>query len=114
MDFAERVAHNEEAFRLINERIEAGAEMHAVDQPISFHCECGNAHCDEAIRLLASDYKAIFHEPHRFVVVSDHVIPEVERVVERREGYAVVEKTGEAAEEIDQEEQDADAAEPTG
>ena len=85
MNFAERAARNEEIFRGVNERIEEGAEKHGATGRQPFHCECG--------RIVAERY--------RFVVIAGHEVPEVERVVERRPGFVVVEKIGEAREQID-------------
>ena len=48
MDFAERAARNEEIFRSINERIEAGAELHWIRLPEQYHCECDRTGCFES------------------------------------------------------------------
>src|ERR1041385_6426098 len=40
VDFAERAARNEEVFREVNARIEAGTELHGVETPAGFHCGC--------------------------------------------------------------------------
>jgi hypothetical protein len=66
-----------------------------------FHCECGQALCLEKIELRAQIYEPILAERYRFVVVSEHVRPEIERVVEEHDGFVVVEKIGEAREQID-------------
>jgi hypothetical protein len=49
MDFAQRVAHNEEVFRTVNERIAEGAKQHGVEQVLPFHCECAGESCLERI-----------------------------------------------------------------
>ena len=97
MDFEARAARNEEIFRHINERIEAGAELHQVQGEVTFHCECGNASCLAELRLTTEAYAAIYADPDRFAVVPGHELPEVERVVARRDRYLIVEKVGEAA-----------------
>ena len=51
MDFAERAARNEEIFRSINERIEAGAELHRINSPEPYHCECDRTGCFEFVEL---------------------------------------------------------------
>jgi hypothetical protein len=101
MDFAERSARNEEIFRGVNERIEEGAERHAVSAALPFHCECGNASCVETIEIEAAHYAAIMRERYRFVIIPGHQDPEIEQIVERRPDYLVVEKIGEARKQID-------------
>ena len=103
VDFAERAAHNEEVFRSINERIEAGARQHGVGQPLPFHCECASTSCVETIELAASEYDRIAADATRFVLVPGHEQAGVESVVERHSSYLVVEKIGEASAEIERE-----------
>jgi hypothetical protein len=103
VDFAERAAHNEEVFRSINERIEAGAKQHGVGRPLPFHCECGSTSCLETIELAPSDYDRIAADATRFVLVPGHERAGVEAVVERHSSYLVVEKIGEARAEIERE-----------
>jgi hypothetical protein len=101
MDFAERAARNEEVFREINERIEEGAEQHRIAGTLPFHCECGRMSCIEAIELPPDRYEEIMRERYRFVVLPGHEEPAIERIVEARSEYLVVEKIGEAREQID-------------
>jgi hypothetical protein len=103
VDFAEAAAHNEEVFRSINERIEEGAKQHGVQQVLPFHCECASETCIEAIQLPPTEYDRVAAHPFRFVVVRGHEQPGVEAVVERHADYLVVEKTGEARDEIQRE-----------
>jgi hypothetical protein len=100
VDFAESAARNEEIFRRVNERIEAGAERHDVATPLPFHCECADAACVEKIEMPPSEYDRIASDVLRFVVMPGHEREEIERVIERRDGYLVVQKTGEAREQI--------------
>ena len=101
MEFAQRAARNEELFRGINERIEEGAEQHGVNAPLPFHCECGRASCLETIELSPSVYEGVMRERYRFVLIPGHEDVAIERVVERQSTYAIVEKVGEAREQID-------------
>jgi hypothetical protein len=103
VDFAEAAARNEEVFRSINERIEEGAQRHGVEQVLPFHCECATAECVETVELPPAEYDRIASHLARFVVVPGHEQMEVETVVERHSGYFVVEKTGEAREELERE-----------
>ena len=101
MDFAERAARNEEVFRQVNAQIEEGAEQHAVAGTLPFHCECGRASCLETIELPVGGYAAIMRERYRFVVLPGHEEPAIERTVETTPEYLVVEKIGEARDQID-------------
>jgi RES domain-containing protein len=101
VDFAERAARNEDAFREINARIEEGAEQHGVDTPTPFHCECDNARCVEKIEIRPSDYERIVADRYRFVLVPGHEDASVERVVEQTDAYVVAEKIGDARKQID-------------
>jgi hypothetical protein len=101
MDFAERAARNEEVFRNVNEGIEAGAKEHQVSRSLPFHCECGSRGCFETIEIPPARYEAIVQERYHFVVIPGHEEPRIERVVERESDFLVVEKIGEAREQID-------------
>ena len=102
MDFAERAARNEEVVREVNTQIEQGAELHGVESPMPFHCECGQTTCLEKVALRPLLYERILANRYRFVVVPGHAQPEVERVVEEHESFLIVEKIGEAREQIDE------------
>jgi hypothetical protein len=103
MTFADRAAHNEELFRTINERIEAGAKQHGVDQSLPFHCECCDESCLEKIELPPAEYDRIASHIERFVLVPGHEQADIESVVEQHSSYLVVAKTGEARAEIERE-----------
>jgi hypothetical protein len=101
MDFARRAARNEEIVRDVNRRIEEGAELHGVTAPMPFHCECAQTLCLEKIELPPRIYEQILSGRYRFLIVPAHVQSEVERVVEEHGDFVVVEKVGEAREQID-------------
>lgn len=101
MDFAQRAARNEEVFRDVNQRIEEGAEQHAVSGTQPFHGECARASCLETIELTPARYEAIIRERYHFVVLPGHDEPQIERIIEREDDFLVVEKIGEAREQID-------------
>jgi hypothetical protein len=94
----ERIAKNETAFRAANRELEqadqeAGAGR---DQPIEVLCECGRPGCDGVITLTVADYDGVHSQADRFVVLRGHESTEIEKVVEERAGYVVVDKFGEA------------------
>jgi hypothetical protein len=101
MDFAERAARNEEVFRDVNERIEEGAEQHQVSASLPFHCECGASACVETIEIPPARYAAIVAARYHFVVIPGHEEPRIEQIVETETHFLVVEKIGEAREQID-------------
>jgi hypothetical protein len=101
MDFARRAARNEEVFRDVNERIEEGAAQHAVSAALPFHCECGRASCFETIEIPPGRYASIVGERYHFIVLPEHVEERIERIVETGNTFVVVEKIGEAREQID-------------
>ena len=87
-----RLTANEAAFRAANEQIDAlnAAGARAPHFPIV--CECGSASCLDVLTVEAEHYTAVRADPHRFLVKLGHEAPDVESVVERRDGYVVVEK----------------------
>jgi hypothetical protein len=90
----EELALNQATGRIANERMTAWPERQeaASGAAQTFLCECGNRRCREPIRLTPAQYEAVRADSRRFHVVPGHVYAEVERVVEVRDGYVVVEK----------------------
>ncbi len=88
-----RIGLNEALFREVNERVEGLARDFGVeDEPLELLCECGNAACVERIRMATPEYRELRSDAARFAVVPGHEEPDVERGVERRGGYDVVQK----------------------
>ena len=87
----ERQARNEAAARDINERLE---EAHPTEpgRYIRMICECGRDVCDRVVAITPQEYEEIRSDPIQFVVVHDHVIGDVERVVLETDRFAVVAK----------------------
>lgn len=96
-----RAARNQSLFRDVNERIE---EMSLTTTLVEFVCECANVECTERMPLRLGEYGSVRQDGTRFAVLPGHVLPDVERVVERHDRYEVVEKArhaGETAAELD-------------
>jgi hypothetical protein len=91
-----RVAHNEDVFRELNERIEAGRWPGEEATGVAFRCECGDLGCNLLLELTPADYERVRAHPRRFVVAPGHELPEVETVVDRVGDYLVIEKLDEA------------------
>jgi hypothetical protein len=92
-----RLAQNEDFFREVNGRISEKAESHGLDaHRYEFFCECSDAACVERVKLTIPEYEEIRAEPTRFVVKKNHVLAEIEHVVETADDHVVIEKHGEA------------------
>jgi hypothetical protein len=96
----DRAARNQSLFRDYNEHLEPFNEALTRGQPFlaDWVCECADEACDVTVKLELGEYEAIRSDPHHFFVApsDDHVVADVERVVERHVRYWVVEKTGRA------------------
>jgi hypothetical protein len=94
----ERTARNEAMFREANERAKAWAERHGPDSEVEWYfCECAKPDCLEKVSLREADYERVRSDPRRFVIVPGRELPDVETVIERNEGWAIVEKAPELA-----------------
>jgi hypothetical protein len=97
-DDALRMGGNEALFREVNEAIERGSWPGEADDLVRFRCECGRIECNETVQLTLREYERIRAHPRRFFAVPGHEQPEIEDVVERWEGYVLVDKRDEAGE----------------
>jgi len=88
------VAARQVLSRIVNERIlqlsDGAAEPVA---RVAVVCECGNDGCFERIELTTVEYDEIRARATRFVLLPGHEIAAHERVVERRQGYVVAERS---------------------
>jgi hypothetical protein len=91
----ERVAKNQGVLRAVNREIEQASEELGSSE-LEVLCECGREGCSSLISLPTSEYEQIHAESDRFIVIPGHETPEVENVVERKDGYLIVDKFGEA------------------
>ena len=97
----ERIGLNEAVFREVNERIEALARGFALtSQPLDLVCECGDASCVQRITMSHAAYEQLRSHPRRFAVYPGHEATDVEVIVDRHEGYDIVEKETGAPERI--------------
>jgi hypothetical protein len=87
-------------FREVNERVKEVNEGFSLVIPMGdWICECANDTCVERITLSTNEYEAVRRDQARFFVAptSEHVWPEVEHVIERNNGYLIVEYIGYSA-----------------
>jgi hypothetical protein len=99
-----RVAHNQNAFREANERIEKTADSVVADlEIIPFICECPQPQCTELARLKRHEYEMVRAHGDTFLVVPGHEVVEVDgvtiaRVAEPFERFTLMKKIGGAGE----------------
>ncbi|HEX5936468.1 MAG TPA: hypothetical protein VFZ75_02075 [Actinomycetota bacterium] len=87
-----RIAKNEAISRDINEGIEEALASLSPEGYARMLCECGDRECERLIAISVVEYEAARSDSRRFVVVKDHVVPDVELVVVETERYVVVQK----------------------
>jgi hypothetical protein len=88
----ERVAKNEAAARKINEQIEQAVESIPPGSLMHIICECGYDTCDLFIAVLKEEYEEVRDDPRQFIVRDEHVILDVELIVEKRDRFTIVAK----------------------
>jgi len=116
MSHAERrQIENEMIFRRINEKVgtDLGAldAMHVADGhfdlvrdanlELHFKCECSDENCTTRIPMLLTDYQQIHTDRNTFIVIPDHQVDPIEKVVKEMPGYNVVKKNNSTPEPSD-------------
>ena len=91
-----RVHRNEELFRQVNVHIaglEEGPLSLAQDGLLPLVCECSHTGCTTPNEVDPAAFERVHeHHSHRFLVAIGHEELDTETVVERRNGYLIVEK----------------------
>ena len=90
----ERLAQNEARFREINEGAQPQRESRGEGR---FICECADRSCMAWIDVPAEAYREVRAHPRHFILAPGHEIPDVESVIDRGEGFVVVEKPEQVA-----------------
>ena len=78
----------------LNENIVGIAGTLGGDTPYEFICECATSGCFERLLLTLSEYERVRGDGAHFLLKPGHEDIEVEQVIARYDGYAVVEKDG--------------------
>lgn len=86
----ERVARRQTLFREVNEQIEELTD--GKHRSMQILCECSDTDCLVTLDLPKKDYERVRSVPTWFAIEPGHEIPEIERVVDQFDGFAVVEK----------------------
>lgn len=94
----ERLAANEARFREINEAAQPQRETQGTGR---FVCECADRSCAVLLEVPVPEYTAVRANPRRFIIAPGHETPDVEQIVERHDGYFVVEKPEAVAHVVD-------------
>jgi hypothetical protein len=87
-----RLAENQRAFRIGNERLRRALETTAGGESIPFLCECMDDTCLARIDLTLEEYEGIRTHENRFVIAHDHPTLPGERIVQDNDSYQIVEK----------------------
>ena len=89
-----RAARNESLFRSLNERLDQVREVTSAEEPTEYFCECAQRGCASTVALSSQEYELVRSAGDRFLVIPDHVVPDIEQVLEEHENYWIVEKLG--------------------
>ncbi len=94
-----RIAENQSTFRTANENIEAAAKDIGLQSgTVPFICECPDRDCTAIVPLDLESYEDVRRYPRRFFAARGHEEISVERgaavIVDERDGYTLVDKTG--------------------
>ncbi len=66
--------------------------VHDTNMKLHFQCECSDENCTVRIPLQLSKYREIHKERSTFIVLPQHEIDEIEKVIEKSDGYNIVRK----------------------
>jgi hypothetical protein len=91
----ERIKANNDRFRSANDTIHDRAEQLGADMELlPFLCECPVENCVEIVRLTRGEYETLRDNPQHYMTAVGHEDAEkpVGEVIERRDGYVVIEK----------------------
>jgi hypothetical protein len=84
-------ARTEALFRDVNERIAESAVR--FDAPSTqFVCECADANCTHRLEATLEEYEEVRADGATFMLAPGHEHDDIERVVEKKRGFNVVEK----------------------
>jgi hypothetical protein len=85
---------NSALFRQVNGRIlEVNGGWGNPAEPIGFLCECGDADCTAVVSVTVDEFRKVDSVPNRLLVVRGHEAPDADAVVERVNGYFVVDRS---------------------
>jgi hypothetical protein len=87
----EKRARTESLFRDVNERIAESAQRFAAGST-QFVCECSDPNCTHRVEASLAEYEDVRRDGAMFMLAPGHAQTDIERVVEDRGRFQVVEK----------------------
>ena len=88
-----RIGENEAIFRSVNEQVSKLSDTFtAATNTMRIVCECGVQSCTVQIEITPETYRRVRADATLFMVRPGHDLPEAETVVEKTDGYWVVQK----------------------
>jgi hypothetical protein len=84
-------ARTEALFRDVNERIAESAQRFEADST-QFVCECADPNCTHRLEATLDEYDDVRADGATFMLAPGHANTDIERVVEDRGGFHIVEK----------------------
>jgi hypothetical protein len=84
-------ARTEALFRDVNERIAESAQRFEADST-QFVCECADANCTHRLEATLDEYEDVRADGATFLLAPGHAHADIERVVEDRGRFHIVEK----------------------
>jgi len=84
-------ARTEALFRDVNERIAESAQLFEADTT-QFVCECADPNCTHRLEATLDEYEDVRADGATFMLTPGHADTDIERVLEDRGGFHVVEK----------------------
>ena len=88
----ERLVRNQLLLRDVNDPI-AGVAASWMDDPPALLCECSDSDCTETLVLSRREYEIIRSTSNLFVIHRGHEHPDVDRLVQTNDRFALVDKT---------------------
>jgi transcription initiation factor TFIID subunit TAF12 len=91
MDDKLKRARTEALFRDVNERIAESAQRFDADAT-EFVCECADANCTHRLEATLEEYEEVRSDGATFMLAPGHEHDDIERVVDTRHRFNIVEK----------------------
>jgi hypothetical protein len=91
MDDKVKRARTEALFRDVNERIAESAQRFDADRT-QFVCECSDPDCTHRLDASLEEYEEVRADGATFMLAPGHAQTDIERVVDRRRAFHIVEK----------------------
>ena len=88
-----RIGENEAIFRSVNEEVsKLNVTFTAATNTMRIVCECGVTSCTVDIEITPEAYRHVREDATLFLVRPGHDLPEAETVIDKTDGYWVVQK----------------------